>query len=81
VLPFSFICLYVSNLVSVFVVRWLGGSFAKLGFSVGWCGFANVPPIALAYSSLLSPFFTKSSANIFACVITVSTAFSCKSGG
>jgi len=25
-------------------VRWLGGSFAKLGFSVGWCGFANVPP-------------------------------------
>jgi len=29
----------------VFVlVRWLGGSFAKLGFSVGLCGFANVPP-------------------------------------
>jgi len=26
-------------------VRWLGGSFAKLGFSVGLCGFANVPPI------------------------------------
>jgi len=27
-------------------VRWLGGSFAKLGFSVGLCGFANVPPNA-----------------------------------
>jgi len=25
------------------LVRWLGGSFAKLGFSVGLCGFANVP--------------------------------------
>jgi len=33
--------------VLVFVVRWLGGSFAKLGFSVGLCGFANVPPNAL----------------------------------
>jgi len=66
VLPFSFICLYVSNLVSVFVVRWLGGSFAKLGLRVGLSGFANMPPIALAYSSFLSPFFTKSSANIFA---------------
>ena len=30
-----------------FVVRWLGGSFAKLGFNVGLCGFANVPPNAL----------------------------------
>jgi len=30
------------------LVRWLGGSFAKLGFSVGLCGFANVPPKALA---------------------------------
>jgi hypothetical protein len=30
-----------------FVVYWLGGSFAKLGFSVGLCGFANVPPNAL----------------------------------
>jgi len=28
--------------VSVFVVRWLGGSFAKLGFSLGLCGFGNV---------------------------------------
>jgi len=27
-------------------VRGLGGSFAKLGFSVGLCGFANVPPNA-----------------------------------
>jgi len=30
--------------VSVFVVRWIGGSFAKLGFSMGLSGFANVPP-------------------------------------
>jgi len=30
------------------LVRWLGGSFAKLGFSVGLCGFANVPPKAWA---------------------------------
>ena len=30
-------------------VRWLGGSFAKLGFSEGLCGFANVPPNALNY--------------------------------
>ena len=80
-LTFCFICLFVSHIVLFFVVRWHGGSFAKLGFSVGLCGFANVPPIAWAYSSFLSPFFTKSSANIFACVITVSTAFSCKSGG
>jgi len=29
------------------LVRWLGGFFAKLGFSVGLCGFANVPPNAL----------------------------------
>jgi len=28
-------------------VRWLGGSFAKLGFNVGLCGFANVPPNGL----------------------------------
>jgi len=28
-------------------VRWLGSSFAKLGFSVCLCGFANVPPNAL----------------------------------
>jgi len=26
-------------------VRWFGSSFAKLGLSVGLCGFANVPPI------------------------------------
>jgi hypothetical protein len=30
------------------LVRWFGSSFAKLGFSVGLCGFANVPPNALA---------------------------------
>ena len=30
-------------------VRGLGGSFAKLGFSVGLCGFANVPPNAMNY--------------------------------
>jgi len=32
----------------LFLLGWLGGSFAKLGFSVGLCGFANVPPNALA---------------------------------
>ncbi|HRS67684.1 MAG TPA: hypothetical protein P5564_03630, partial [Paludibacteraceae bacterium] len=55
VLPFCFIHLFVSHLGLFFVVRWLGGSFAKLGLQVGLCGFANVPPIALAYSSFLSP--------------------------
>jgi len=25
------------------LVPWLGGSFAKLSFSVGLCGFANTP--------------------------------------
>jgi len=45
----------VCQLFSVgFVVRWLGGSFAKLGFSVGLCGFANVPPIAWAKFSISS---------------------------
>jgi hypothetical protein len=34
-------------------VRWLGGSFAKLGFSVGLCGLANVPPFALANISFV----------------------------
>jgi len=39
-----------SFLFWMFVVIWflswcfLGGSFAKFGFSVGLCGFANVPP-------------------------------------
>ncbi len=36
-----------------FVVHWLGGSFAKLGFSQGLCGFANVPPKALANISFV----------------------------
>jgi len=49
VLAFCLYRLFVSHLVAVFVVRWLGGSFAKLGFSLGLCGFANVPPIAWAY--------------------------------
>ena len=29
------------------LVRWLGGSFEKLGLSRALCGFANVPPNAL----------------------------------
>jgi hypothetical protein len=33
--------------VLVFVVRWLGGSFAKLGLCVDLCCFANVPPNAM----------------------------------
>jgi hypothetical protein len=43
-------------------VRWLGGSFAKLGFSVGLCGFANVPPKALAYPVI--PFIKVSTKSI-----------------
>jgi len=39
--------------VSIFVVRWLGGSFAKLGFCLGLCGFENVPPNALANISFV----------------------------
>jgi hypothetical protein len=35
------------------IVRWLGGSFAKLGLRVGLSGFANVPPIVLAYYSII----------------------------
>lgn len=34
-------------------MRWLGGSFAKLAFSVGLCGFANVPPNALVIGSFV----------------------------
>ena len=49
VLPFFHFIIFISHLMSVFAVRWLGGSFAKLGFSVGLCGFANVPPNALNY--------------------------------
>ena len=47
--PFFSVVVVCCHLVSV-LVRWLGGSFAKLGFSVGLCGFANVPPKALANS-------------------------------
>jgi hypothetical protein len=51
VLAFCLSLLYCPLFVA-FLVRWLGGSFAKLGFRVGLCGFANVPPNALAnYSS------------------------------
>jgi hypothetical protein len=42
-----------------FLVRWLGGSFAKLGFSVGLCGFANVPPNALAFKFVFYTFLSK----------------------
>ena len=42
-LPFFSVVFVRCHVVSVFV-RWLGGSFAKLGFSVGLCGFGNVPP-------------------------------------
>jgi hypothetical protein len=35
------------HFVSVFVL-WFGGSFAKLGFGLGLCGFENVPPNAWA---------------------------------
>ena len=41
--PFFSVVFIRCHFVSV-LVRWLGGSFAKLGFSIGLCGFANVPP-------------------------------------
>jgi len=47
-LAFFSVVLLLSVHFAVSLVRWLGGSFAKLGFSVGLCGFANVPPNALA---------------------------------
>jgi hypothetical protein len=50
VLPFFHFILSVSHLVPVLVVRWLGGSFAIFGFSIGLCEIANVPPQALAIS-------------------------------
>jgi hypothetical protein len=48
--PFFFCRLFCCHFFSVFVERWLGGSFAKLGFWVGLSDFANVPPNALAVS-------------------------------
>jgi hypothetical protein len=45
VLPFFSVVLFSVHFIAV-LVRWLGGSFAKLGVSL--CGFANVPPKALA---------------------------------
>ena len=57
--------------MSVLSVRWLGGSFAKLGFSFGLCGFANVPPNALAY--VLS--FINLIAVFSSCSTAISTAF------
>jgi hypothetical protein len=47
-LPFFSVVLLSVHFTAVLVL-WLGGSFAKLGFGVGMCGFANVPPIALAF--------------------------------
>jgi hypothetical protein len=45
--PFFAVVVVRCHFLSV-LVRWFGGSFAKLGFSVGLCCFANVPPNALA---------------------------------
>jgi hypothetical protein len=45
--PFFFCRVWSCHFVSV-LVRWLGGSFAIFGFSVGLCEIANVPPNALA---------------------------------
>jgi hypothetical protein len=37
---------FFSFLLQIFrLIRLLGGSFAKFDFSVGSCGFENVPPI------------------------------------
>jgi hypothetical protein len=49
----SFSSVSLSFIILFSVVRWLGGSFAKLGLRVGLCGFANVQPIALAYYSII----------------------------
>jgi hypothetical protein len=57
VLPFFSVVLLSAYFTPV-LVRWLGGSFAKLGFSGGVCGFANVPPNALAkINELLFDFY------------------------
>jgi hypothetical protein len=45
--PSAFFRLSILFIFCRVVVRWLGGSFAKLGFSLGLCGFANVQPNAL----------------------------------
>lgn len=45
--PFFFSLMFRCHFVSV-LVRWLGGSFAKLSLRVGLSGFANVPPNTLA---------------------------------
>ena len=50
--PFFSVVFVRYHFVSV-LVRWLGDSFAKLGFSVGLCSFANVPPNALAMLSYI----------------------------
>jgi hypothetical protein len=47
VLPFFSVVLLSAYFTPVLVL-WLGGSFAKLGFGLCLCGFANVPPNALA---------------------------------
>jgi hypothetical protein len=44
VLAFCLYRFFYRHLVLVLVVRWFGGSFAKFGFSLGLCSFANVPP-------------------------------------
>jgi hypothetical protein len=48
---FSFVALL--SIVYGVLGRWLGGSFAKLGFSLGLCGFANVPPKSWAKNPFL----------------------------
>ncbi len=55
------------------------GLAALLQFLI--CANCKCADKSVDYCSVVLSFFTKSSANIFACVITVSTAFSCKSGG
>jgi hypothetical protein len=44
--PFFSVVFVRCHLVSV-LVRWLGGSFAKIGLCVGLSSFANVPPIVV----------------------------------
>ena len=68
-LPFFHCRVVVCPYYSVFV-RWLGGFFAKLGISVGLCGFANVPPNTLAnclYSCQLLLLFFQVSISLLDC--------------
>jgi len=79
-LHYYFSLVFVNRKRFQFCLRGKGGSsFASFAQCLGLCGLQMCLHLCVGYFSS-SPFI-KSSANILACVITVSTAFSCKSGG